>query len=86
MGNTYMDISHTTEYIMTGYYDIVLGLIPVALLARYHRSPDRRGDLVDCGGADRFACGDGDYRTRNVCQHAGRGRRRAPICASPHAD
>jgi hypothetical protein len=32
MGNTYMDISHTTEYIMTGYYDIVLGLIPVALL------------------------------------------------------
>ncbi|ELY63972.1 hypothetical protein C489_18032 [Natrinema versiforme JCM 10478] len=27
-----MDISHTIEYIMTGYYDIVLGLIPVALL------------------------------------------------------
>lgn len=32
MGNTYMAICHTVGYIMTGYYDIVLGLIPVALL------------------------------------------------------
>ena len=32
MRNTYMPISHTIGYIMTGYYDIVLGLIPVALL------------------------------------------------------
>ncbi len=32
MGNTYTTIPHSIEYIMTGYYDIVLGLIPVALL------------------------------------------------------
>ncbi len=32
MGNTYIPILHTIEYVMTGYYDIVLGLIPLALL------------------------------------------------------
>lgn len=32
MRNTYTTIWHSTSYIMTGYYDIVLGLIPVALL------------------------------------------------------
>lgn len=32
MGNTYTVIPHSIEYIMAGYYDIVLGLIPVALL------------------------------------------------------
>jgi hypothetical protein len=32
MGNTYTINPHRIEYIMTGYYDIVLGLIPVALL------------------------------------------------------
>lgn len=32
MGNTYIPIPHSIGYIMTGYYDIVLGLIPVALL------------------------------------------------------
>ncbi len=32
MGNTFMGNQHTIVYIMTGYYDIVLGLIPVALL------------------------------------------------------
>jgi hypothetical protein len=32
MGNTYTINPHRTECIMTGYYDIVLGLIPVSLL------------------------------------------------------
>lgn len=32
MGNAYMHIPHTIGYIMTGYYDLVLVLIPVALL------------------------------------------------------
>lgn len=32
MGNTYITIPHRIVYIMTGYYDIVLALIPVALL------------------------------------------------------
>lgn len=31
MGNTYLWITHILEYIMTGYYDIVLGLIPLTL-------------------------------------------------------
>lgn len=32
MQNTYMPPAHTVEYIMTGYHDYVLGLIPAALL------------------------------------------------------
>lgn len=31
MRNTYGTITHTIQYIMTGYADIVLGVIPVAL-------------------------------------------------------
>lgn len=30
MENTYIPNSHTIEYIMTEYYDFVLGLIPIA--------------------------------------------------------
>jgi hypothetical protein len=30
--NTYIPTLHTADYIMTGYYDAVLGLIPLALL------------------------------------------------------
>ena len=32
MGNIYNNPPHSIECIMTGYYDIILGLIPVALL------------------------------------------------------
>lgn len=32
MKNTYMTMSRTLVYIMTGYYDLVLGLIPLAFL------------------------------------------------------
>ncbi len=31
-GNTYILVLHIIEQIMTGYYDIVLGLIPVTLV------------------------------------------------------
>lgn len=31
MGNTYMTISRMSLYIMIGYYDLVLGLIPLSL-------------------------------------------------------
>lgn len=32
MGNTYITNCSLLEYIMTGYYDLVLGLIPVSLI------------------------------------------------------
>ena len=32
MGNTYIRNYPLLEYVMTGYYDIVLGLIPVSLI------------------------------------------------------
>lgn len=32
MQNNYMTPGHSVEYIMTGYHDYVLGLIPAALL------------------------------------------------------
>ena len=32
MGNSYIPKPHIIEYIMTGYYDLILGLIPLALV------------------------------------------------------
>ncbi len=32
MGNSYIPTPHIIEYIMTGYYDLILGLIPLALV------------------------------------------------------